>query len=112
MAVFSSGIPRWLALTLALVAFATIPPEALKLGPDICLWKHLFGLNACPACGSTRALVAFFHGHLSQALAYNRNVIVTAPTLVGLLAQDAAMGVRRAWNRLSVQRTQPRLLAR
>jgi hypothetical protein len=90
MAVFSKGIPRWMVLSLALAAFVVIPPEVLARGPDLCLWKHLFHLAACPACGSTRALAAFFHGHLAQALAYNRNVMVTGPLFLGLLAQDAA----------------------
>ncbi len=88
-----------MALTLALVAFMALPPEALARGPDVCVWKHLFGLSACPACGSTRALAAFFHGHLSQALAYNRNVIVTGPILIGLLASDIISGIKRAWAR-------------
>ena len=93
MAGFCKGIPRWMALSLALGVFAALPPEVLARGPDICLWKHLFGLAACPACGSTRALAAFFHGHLAQALAYNRNVIVTGPLLIGLLIQDAVRGL-------------------
>jgi len=84
-----------MALSLALGVFAALPPEVLGRGPDICLWKHLFGLAACPACGSTRALAAFFHGHLAQALAYNRNVLVTGPLLIGLLIQDAVRGLRK-----------------
>lgn len=64
------------------------PPEVLAKGPDLCLWKHLFRLAACPACGSTRALAAFFHGHFTQALVYNRNVVVTGPLFIGLLLHD------------------------
>ncbi|MGD1102711.1 MAG: DUF2752 domain-containing protein [Terriglobia bacterium] len=79
-----------MVLSLALAVFVAVPPEMLARGPDICLWKHLFHLAVCPACGSTRALAAFFHGHLAQALAYNRNVTVTGPLLLLLLAQDAA----------------------
>jgi len=79
-----------MVLSLALAVFMALPPEMLARGPDICLWKHLFGLAACPACGSTRALSAFFHGQLAQALAYNRNVMVTGPLLLVLLAQDVA----------------------
>ena len=90
MAGFSLGVPRWVVLSLALGVFVAVPPEVLARGPDICLWKHLFRLAACPACGSTRALAAFFHGHLAQALTYNRNVMVTGPLLLGLWAQDAA----------------------
>ena len=95
MAIFSSGIPRWMMLSIALAVFVAVPPEMLARGPDICLWKHLFRLAACPACGSTRALAAFFHGNLTQALAYNRNVLVTGPLLLILLAQDAAHLLRR-----------------
>ena len=77
-----------MVLSLALAVFVAVPPEMLARGPDICLWKHLFRLAACPACGSTRALAAFFHGHLAQALTYNRNVMVTGPLLIGLLLHD------------------------
>jgi hypothetical protein len=95
MAGFSLGVPRWVVLSLALGVFVAVPPEVLARGPDICLWKHLFRLAACPACGSTRALAAFFHGHLAQALTYNRNVMVTGPLLLGLWAQDAARLLRK-----------------
>src|SRR5208283_3697449 len=95
MAFFSKGIARWMVLSLALAVFVAVPPEVLAQGPDICLWKHLFHLTACPACGSTRALAAFFHGHLAQVLAYNRNVMVTGPLLVGLLVRDIISGFKR-----------------
>jgi hypothetical protein len=87
-AFFSKGIDRWVVLSLALVGFALIPPEVMGRGPDICLWKHLFHLTACPACGSTRALAAFFHGHVGQALSYNRNVLLTGPLLIVLLVHS------------------------
>ncbi len=95
MAVFSKGIPQGAMLSLALVFFVLVPPEVLGRGPDICLWKHLFRLTACPACGSTRALAAFFHGNLTQALAYNKNVLATGPLLLFLLTQDAVRLLRR-----------------
>ena len=94
MPLFANGIPRWVVLSLALLVFALIPPEVLGRGPDICVWKHLLHLSACPACGTTRALAAFFHGHLSQALAYNRNVLVTGPLVMALLVRDAAFSLR------------------
>lgn len=90
MALFAKGIDRWWVLSIALAVLVVVPPEVLGRGPDLCLWKHLFHLQACPACGSTRALAAFFHGHFRQALAYNRNVIATGPLFLILLAQDAA----------------------
>lgn len=105
MAVFSKGIPRWMVLSLAIAMCAAIPPELLARGPDLCLWKHILHLAACPACGSTRALAAFFHGHLSQALAYNRNVIVTGPLLVGLLTHDTLTSFRKWMTRTSASRS-------
>jgi hypothetical protein len=98
---FAKGIPRWLVLTVAVAAFCLVPPETLARGPDLCLWKHLFHLAACPACGSTRALVAFFHGQFAQAVAFNLNVVVTAPTLLVLLALDALRILRKAHGGLS-----------
>lgn len=88
MPIFAERVPRWLVLLGALAAFCLLPPETLARGPDLCLWRHLFHLSACPACGSTRALAAFFHGQFAQALAFNRNVVVTGPLLLALLAQD------------------------
>ena len=89
-----------MVLSLGLAVLVAVPPEVLARGPDICLWKHLFRLAACPACGSTRALAAFFHGHVSQALAYNRNVMVTGPLLIGLLLHDVFSGLKGLvfWN--------------
>ena len=88
MADCASRIPRLLALGLALVGFCFLSPETLAGSPDLCLWRHIFHLSACPACGSTRALAAFFHGDFAQALAFNRNVVLTAPLLVALLVQE------------------------
>jgi len=95
MALFSRGVPRLLALGLVLTGFCVLPPEAISRGPDLCLWRRLLHLAACPACGSTRALAAFFHGRWGEALAYNRNVLVTAPLLVMLAAKDAWTVLRK-----------------
>jgi Protein of unknown function (DUF2752) len=92
---FAQGIPRAAVLLTALLGVCLVPPELLARGPDLCLWRHLFHIAACPACGSTRALAAFFHGHFHQALAYNRNVVLTAPGLLIMLIQDLAAVARR-----------------
>jgi hypothetical protein len=94
VAPFAMRVPRVFVLALALAGFCLISSEMLARGPDLCLWKHLFHLAACPACGSTRALAAFFHGQFAAAYAFNRNVIVTAPLLVGLLIRDSWRVVR------------------
>jgi hypothetical protein len=95
MPVFCKGIPRWVVLALGVAFFVAVPPEVLARGPSLCVWKRLLHLSACPACGSTRALAAFFHGHLKQALAYNRNVAITGPVLIGLAISDAARGIAK-----------------
>jgi len=92
---FAKGIPRWLVLTAALAAFCLVPVETLARGPDLCLWKHVFHLASCPACGSTRALAAFFHGRIAEALAFNLNVVVTGPGLLVLTAFDTLRLLRR-----------------
>ena len=103
MALFSRGVPRLLALAAAMVAFCALPPEFLARGPDLCLWRHLLHVSSCPACGSTRALAAFFHGRLSDALAFNRNVIVTAPCLLGLLGWDSLVLLRKILCRVKMR---------
>ena len=94
MPIFANGLPRWPVLVVALGAFLLLPPERFAQGPDLCLWRHLFRLAACPACGSTRALAAFFHGHFAAALAFNRNVLITGPGLVLLMILDALSALR------------------
>ena len=84
-----------LAVTIVIAGFCALPPETLSRGPDLCLWRQLLHLAACPACGSMRALAAFFHGRWGDALAYNRNVLVTAPGLIVLAAKDAFGVIRR-----------------
>ncbi len=85
---FAKEIPRLAVLAMAIAFLCIVPPEALARGPNLCLWSHLFHIAHCPACGSTRALAAFFHGQMAQALAYNRNVLVTGPLLLLLFISD------------------------
>jgi Protein of unknown function (DUF2752) len=95
MALFSYGMPRWLILLFALAAFCAVSPGLVAHGPNLCIWSGIFHLAACPACGSTRALVAFFHGQFASAIAFNRNVVITAPGLVILLALDILQVAKR-----------------
>ena len=95
MPIFAKRLPRWAVLAVAVGAFLVVPPERFAQGPDLCLWRHLFHLAACPACGSMRALAALFHGRLAAALAFNRNVVITAPALLALLVQDLLGFLRR-----------------
>lgn len=95
MAIFAKGVPRIAVLVAVMAGLCLVPLEALAHGPNLCLWCHLFRLSACPACGSTRALSAFFHGQFSQALAFNRNVTVTAPSFLALLVLDILRLVKR-----------------
>src|ERR1051326_2148859 len=96
MAIFSKGVPRAMVLLAGIAAFSIIPPDALARGPDLCLLHRLFHVAACPGCGSTRALAAFFHGRFAQAVAFNRNVIITGPLLVCLLGLDIGRLLRPA----------------
>jgi uncharacterized protein DUF2752 len=87
---FSGETFRRLGLMLALAGFCLLSPETLAHGPNLCLWRRLFRLASCPACGSTRALAAFYHGRFAEALAFNRNVVVTGPLLLVLAVRDFA----------------------
>ena len=95
MALFARGLPRLAVLLLLVALFRLIPPELLGRGPDLCVWRHLLHLQACPACGSTRALAAFFHGRLREALGYNWNIVVTGPGLPFLIVLDLAALTRK-----------------
>ena len=99
MALFCRGVPRLLAVAVVVTAFCLLSPDALSRGPNLCLWRHLFHLSACPACGSLHALAAFFHGRFGEALAFNHNVLVTGPGLVALSVKDACGLVRKSFHR-------------
>jgi hypothetical protein len=87
----------WAALVLlALGVFCLIPLDTWTRIPDLCLWRRLFHLAACPACGTTRALVCFFHGEWPAAWKYNANVVVTAPSLMVLVVSYSF----KLWRRL------------
>jgi hypothetical protein len=105
MALFCRGVLRRLVPGIVLTGFCVLPPEALSRGPNLCLWHHLLHLAACPACGSMRALAAFFHGRFGGALAYNRNVLVTAPLLVIVAAKDVFCLVMNALTQGGKQQT-------
>ena len=89
------GVLQRLAVGVVLTMLCLLPPEALSRGPNLCLWRRLLHLAACPACGTMHALAAFFHGRVGNALAYNRNVLVTAPGLIVLTVKDAFSVIRK-----------------
>jgi hypothetical protein len=91
----TQGVLGLLFLPSLVAGLCLISPEALAQGPALCLWRALFHITACPACGSTRALAAFFHGRLTDALALNRNVVVTGPLLLLLVAHDVLRLVQK-----------------
>jgi hypothetical protein len=98
---FARRLPR-LAVLLAVLGFVSLASApALERGPTLCLWRWLFHLSACPACGSTRALEAFVHGRWAEAWAFNHNVVVTAPALLLLLARDLHSAAARYLPRAS-----------
>jgi hypothetical protein len=84
MRTFTHDVVRTALVLVALGAFCLIPLDTWVRAPDLCLWRRFFHLAACPACGSTRALVSFFHGEWLAAWKYNANVVVTAPGLIVL----------------------------
>ena len=96
MRTFSHEIGRAALVLLALGAFCLIPLDTWMRAPDLCLWRRLFHLAACPACGSTRALVSFFHGEWPAAWKYNANVVVTAPSLMVLVVSHSL----RLWRKM------------
>jgi len=70
----------WLWLIAALSAIALRPFWLALAGTaPVCAWHRLTGLP-CLTCGGTRAAVAFLHGELPTAFAWNPLV-----TLAGLL---------------------------
>jgi hypothetical protein len=57
-----------------------VPTSWLERRRSICIIKNLTGHN-CPGCGMTRAISSASHGHFTQALRYNKLVVIVLPLL-------------------------------
>jgi Protein of unknown function (DUF2752) len=56
-----------------------------RTGPKLCLWRALIHTD-CPGCGLTRGICYLVHGHIREALAFNRfSVIAFALTALNFL---------------------------
>ncbi|MDQ2947201.1 MAG: DUF2752 domain-containing protein [Acidobacteriota bacterium] len=91
----NSGFTWGLAAVGAVVLFtlAVIPMDAVNNFPTFCPFKRYLGIE-CFGCGMTRALSAFLHGNIRDAIAYNRGVLFTLP-LLALMALLPVGIVRR-----------------
>ena len=58
------------------------------LTDSLCWFQALFGLP-CPGCGSTRAAIALFHGHFSEAFAFHPLIPLSLAILPYAAFRDA-----------------------
>ncbi len=86
----------FLGISVLFIGLALVTPAQLEELPPLCLWSRILG-RPCPACGTTRALCAFFHGEVRQAVSYNWNVLAVAPLLVWLWFQQLVI-LRQSWS--------------
>lgn len=77
-------VALFLALPLLIVI---VDQDWVNDGPTLCLHKHLTGED-CMGCGLTRAMVALLHGHLDEAFAFNRGIVIAAPVLGALWLRE------------------------
>jgi branched-subunit amino acid transport protein len=87
-----SSWSRIFVFTFFILILATINIRTVGL-PSLCIWKKIFGF--CPACGTLRALNAFFHGQVKEALSYNINVLGIVPVIFVILTADLLRIIRR-----------------
>jgi hypothetical protein len=89
--------------------YTTDPHEPGHLLPA-CPFHFVTGL-LCPACGGTRMVYDLMHGHLAQAWADNRLLLLAAPFALALLARWSWEGLRgRRWSPRFGRRTQLAIL--
>jgi hypothetical protein len=79
---------RLAAAVTVLAAFAAIPTRVLANLPVMCVWRTLLHLE-CPGCGMTRALSSAMHGHLYEAVAYNRGVVLVLAAAFIVIIRDS-----------------------
>ena len=70
-------------LITAIIAIYFINPVDYVWVPK-CPTKMMFGIN-CPGCGLQRAAHAFVHGHIKEAIGYNRFFVVAFPYLIAVI---------------------------
>lgn|SRR5690348_10938072 len=59
-----------------------------QTGPNLCIWRALLHRN-CPGCGLTRGICFLVHGHVRQAITFNRMSPVALFLMVVNFAKDA-----------------------
>src|ERR1051326_325763 len=69
------------ALVLLPLLLIVVPTAWLERRRSFCIIKNLTGHN-CPGCGMTRAISSASHGQFTQAVRYNKLVVVVLPLLV------------------------------
>lgn len=82
---------------------ALMDTQALEQGPSLCIIKHISG-HDCPSCGTTRAIAAVLRGDFTQAVAYNRLIIITFPLLAWVLFWELASSFYTIWNLLFLKK--------
>jgi hypothetical protein len=64
--------------------FFFIPKDYLGETYPICLFRLLFNIN-CIGCGTTRAIWSIMHLNFSNAIEYNKLIVITFPLLTGCI---------------------------
>ena len=71
-----------------------VPTAWLERRRSLCIIKNLTGHN-CPGCGMTRAISSASHGQFTQAVRYNKLVVLVLPLLAYQWVQALAKAARR-----------------
>jgi hypothetical protein len=87
------------ALGLVAVPLLLVADPATSSFFPPCPWRAATGW-LCPGCGSTRALHALLHGHLTEALQLNPFTVVALPVVAAHLIQEFIGGGDRLTARL------------
>lgn len=75
----SSAVPI-LAMIAAAAVLLVFPPTQYNFYPQCPIYQYLGIL--CPGCGTTRALAALLHGHLSEAVRLNPLTTLSIPMAI------------------------------
>jgi len=74
------------------VALFFIPSSFFTNSHSICLYRNIFGIE-CPGCGITRAVLSLIHLKFSEALTYNKLVVIVFPVLVYIFLKQALFDI-------------------
>jgi hypothetical protein len=96
---FAKGAAAWASVGAPAALLLRFPPDRYSFYPRCPIYTYLH--LQCPGCGTTRALAALLHGHISTALHLNPLTTLLIPVALLYTAHRSVQGLADKQEQLS-----------